>query len=121
MLRFFYAAKAANLQSIDSLEFQYNSRYINEAGNGKDVLGAVQFGKQVAAAVIEWSKQDGSGNAGIPYTPLGEGYWEPTPPAFAQAAVPGWGNNKTILPGSIKNTLPGAPTVFSKDPRLTFL
>jgi hypothetical protein len=115
MLRFFYSAKAANLQSIDSLEHIYINKYINEAGNGKDVPGAIQFGKLLALAVIEWSKQDGSNNAGIPYTPLGEGYWEPTPPGFGPAAVPGWGNNKPIISGSQNNTIPNAPTAFSKD------
>ena len=115
MLRFFYSAKASNLQSIDSLEHIYDNKYINQAGNGRDVPGAVQYGKQVAEAVIEWSKQDGSNNAGIPYTPLGEGYWEPTPPGFGAAAVPGWGNNRPVISGSQLNTIPSAPVAFSKD------
>jgi hypothetical protein len=113
MLRFFYIAKIANLQSIDSLEQKYFNRYRTETNNTTDLPAAVQFGKQVAAAVIEWSLQDGSANAAIPYTPLGEGYWEPTPAGFATAAVPGWGNNRTILPGSIHNTIPAAPIAFS--------
>jgi hypothetical protein len=114
MLRFFYSAKASNLQSIDSLEHIYDNKYINQAGNGRDVPGAVQYGKQVAEAVIEWSKLDGSNNAGISYTQLGEGYWEPTPPGFGPAAVPGWGNNRPVISGSQHNTIPAAPVAFSK-------
>jgi hypothetical protein len=51
---------------------------------------------------------------------LGEGYWEPTPVALAAANMPGWGNNKTVLPGSITGTLPAAPLTFSKDPGTAF-
>lgn len=114
MLRFFYSAKPANIQSIDSLEQVYASVYQAENKNA-DLSSSIQFGKQVAAAIIDWSKTDGAANANIPYTPLGEGYWEPTPSTFAAANVPGWGNNRTILPGSITNTIPGAPLSFSKD------
>jgi hypothetical protein len=113
MLRFFYASKNANIVSIDSLEQVYENKY-NLEEKQTDVAGAVQYGRQIASAVIEWSKQDGSSNASIPYTPLGEGYWEPTPPGFAAANVPGWGNNRTILNGSITGTLPPPPVTFSK-------
>ena len=113
MLRFFYPAKPENVQRIDSLEAAWLAKYKQETNPAAELDAAVQFGKQVAAAVIEWSKQDGAAAAGIPYTELGEGYWEPTPPAFAAANVPGWGNNRTILTGSIQHTLPAAPTPFS--------
>jgi len=83
--------------------------------NNFDIDAYVQYGKKVAAAVIELSKTDGASNAAVPYTPLGEGYWEPTAPAYAAAAVPGWANNRTILPGSTNNTTPAAPLVFSKE------
>lgn len=111
MLRFFYPAKPENVQRIDSLEAAWFARYKKEVTPADNLDAAVQFGKQVAHAVIEWSKQDGAGNANIPYTPLGEGYWEPTGPAPAN--VPGWGNNRTILSGSIANTIPAAPIPFS--------
>ncbi len=120
MLRSFYSAKAANIQSIDSLEQVYFIKYSTEVNNAPDMQAAVQFGKQVATAVIEYSKTDGSDNAAISYSILGEGYWEPTPPAFASPAVPGWGNNRTILQGSINNTIPAAPTTFSKDAGTAF-
>lgn len=113
MLRFFYPAKPENVQRIDSLEAAWLAKYQDEVTPATDLDEAVQFGKQVARAVIEWSKQDGADAANIPYTPLGEGYWEPTGPAPAN--VPGWANNRTILAGSINNTIPDAPTAFSKN------
>jgi hypothetical protein len=118
MLRYFYPAKPENVQRIDSLEQAWFDKYSDAANPATDLAAAVQFGKQVAQAVIEWSKQDGADAANIPYTPLGEGYWEPT--SAAPANVPGWGNNRTILPGSINNTIPAAPTAFSKESSTPF-
>ena len=120
MLRFFYAAKTENLQSIDSLEQLYVLKYNKKAGKGFNLEASGQFGKHVAAAVIEWSKQDGAANANIPYTPLGEGFWEPTPNGYAAANVPGWGNNKTILKESIQIDPCPAPPAFSKVPGSPF-
>jgi len=120
MLRFFYAANPVNLQRIDSLEDVYNAKYSVEVKNEVELQKAVTFGKQIATAVIEWSKLDGADGAAIPYTLLGEGYWEPTPNMFAAANLPGWGNNRTILPTSISNTLPPAPIVFSAEPGTPF-
>ncbi len=118
MLRFFYPAKPENVQRIDSLEQVWLNRYTAEANPATDLAAAMQFGKQVAQTVIEWSKQDGAANANIPYTPLGEGYWEPT--SSAPANVPGWADNRTILPGSIDNTQPAAPLTFSAVPGSPF-
>lgn len=115
MFRYFYAGKEANFVTIDSLETAYKNKYMSEITNNFDGQESIQYGKDIAAAVIELSKHDGASNASIPYTPLGEGYWEPTAPGFAAAAVPGWGNNRTILPGSINNTTPANTLPFSKD------
>jgi len=115
MLRFFYSAKPENIASIDSLEQVYFAKFVDGVNKNIDLDASVEYGKQVAASIIEWSKEDGSGNANIPYTPLGEGYWEPTPAAFAAANLPGWRNNRTILPESIAGTMPEAPIAFSKD------
>ncbi len=113
MLRYFYTGKASNTGVIDSLELGYKTKYDAETKNNFDLNASVQYGKSIAAAIIDWARQDGASAASIPYTPLGAGYWEPTPPSFGQPAVPGWGNNRTILPGSINNTLPPAPASFS--------
>ena len=98
----------------------YYNKYGIEVNNANDLDEAVAYGKAIAAAVIEWSKLDGANQANSPYTLLGEGYWEPTPPGFASANVPGWGNNRTILPASLDNTIPAAPIPFSADPGSPF-
>ncbi|MEJ0081359.1 MAG: hypothetical protein WDM78_10545 [Puia sp.] len=48
--------------------------------------------------------------------PVGPGSWVPTPPAFAAASTPYWGNNRPIISGSIMNTQPNAPVAYSEDP-----
>ena len=52
---------------------------------------------------------------------LGPGLWVPTPPAFAPASTPYWGNNRPIIPGDIHNTQPGPPVTYSKTPGLRFI
>ena len=118
MLRYFYPAKPANLARIDSMEQAWQARYAGQVVPAGDIDDAVAFGRAVAAAVITWSALDGADAANIPYTPLGEGYWKPLPNTSAN--VPGWGNNRTILPGSILNTLPPAPVPFSPHPGSPF-
>jgi hypothetical protein len=113
MLRYYYQGNPANLTSIDSLEEIYANKYLGEIKDQEAVNEAVAFGKKVATQVFDWSKLDGASNASIPYTPKGEGYWEPTAPAFANALVPGWGNNRTLLAGSLNGTMPPAPLPFS--------
>ncbi len=66
-------------------------------------------------------KQNGYLHASDAYTaPTGPGLWVPTPPAFANASTPYWGNLRTIVPGSIINTQPGASTPYSTDPTSDF-
>ena len=118
MLRFFYVSNPENIASIDSLEQVYFDKFNAAANKSFNLEASVAYGKQVAAIVIEWSKEDGADHANIPYTPLGEGYWEPT--SAAAANMPGWADNKTMLPGSITGTIPVAPISFSKDPGSSF-
>lgn len=119
MFRFFYGAKPAHLASIDSLEQVYVSKYEEMKAQGFDLQASSQLGKELAAATILISKSDGAANASIPYTPLGYGYWEPTSPG-ATAAVPGWGNNKTIADGSITGLNCPSPPAFSTNSSSAF-
>jgi hypothetical protein len=59
MLRFFYSAKPENIASIDSLEQAYFTKFTAIANKNFDLDASVDFGKQSAATIIEWSKQDG--------------------------------------------------------------
>ncbi len=120
MMRAWYSGNTANIQRIDSLEVVYQDRFTGEEKNSQKLEISRNWGRQVAASVIRWSETDGATLASIPYSLLGEGYWEPTPPAFANALLAGWGNNRSIVPGSIMETIPAAPIAFSKIPGTPF-
>ena len=120
MLRYFYPAKAANLASIDSLENAYKERYAAELAPAFDMDTAISFGKAIASVIIEWSKKDEAVNANIPYLVQAAGYWEPTAPAYAAAAVPAWGLNKPILASSDLNAMPPSPISFSPEVNTPF-
>jgi hypothetical protein len=113
---FFPNTSVANRASIDSLETALNSVYLTQVNN-EEFQRSVQFGKTVAQLIFDWSKTDGSANANAPYTPpVGPGLWAPTPPAFAAAAVPYWGNNRLLVQGSLDGSTPPAPPTYSTDP-----
>ena len=120
MMRYFYNSNPANLTLIDSLEDAWHSRFIAVAPAGIRFDASLDYGRDLASAVIEWSKQDGSVDANIPYSLLGEGFWEKTPVAFAAANMPGWGNNRPMIPGSLNGTMPAPPPAFSKEPGSAF-
>ena len=112
-------ASAADKAAIDSLE---SALYQSFSGEQSDVLArSVAFGKAVAAAVFNWAETDGSKTVYPAWVlPTGPGKWKPTPPANAAPASPYWGNNRTVITGSIDNTAPPAPTAYSEDPGSDF-
>jgi hypothetical protein len=121
MNRFFFpTTSAANKISMDSLEAALNAQYQTDI-NAEEFQRSVQFGKDVAQKVITWSNTDGADHGFDAYTlPIGPGLWVPTPPSFAIANAPYWGNNRTIVPGSIDDALPPPPTTYSEDPSSVF-
>ncbi|WP_164851259.1 vanadium-dependent haloperoxidase [Larkinella soli] len=112
---FFTTTSAANKASMDSLETALLNEY-RKVRTNEELARSETFGKQIAAAVLDWAKTDGNDNT-TPYTPpTGDGLWVPTPPANAAAAFPNWGKNRPLVKGSDAGADPGAPTPFSKDP-----
>lgn len=117
---FFPNASNADKMAIDSLESALQASFAATESHAV-ISKSIAFGKSVAAAVFNWCETDGYKNAGAPYTPpTGAGMWEATPPAFAGAASPYWGNNRTIVAGSINGTQPEAPIPYSTDPQSAF-
>lgn len=113
-------ASAADKGAIDSLEIALKNDFLVTNTTEKIDL-SIQFGKAVAAAIFNWSETDGYKNANGAYTPpTGPGLWKPTAPAYAAAATPYWGNNRTVISGSIINTQPTAPVSYSADPGSSF-
>ncbi|CCH53167.1 hypothetical protein BN8_02240 [Fibrisoma limi BUZ 3] len=116
MSRNFYpTTSAANKAAIDSLEAANTVLYQKDR-SVDELARSAAFGKQIAAAIFEWSKTDGN-DVNTPYTPpVGAGLWVPTPPALAAAALPHWGKMRPIVSGSDTGADQGAPTVYSTDP-----
>jgi hypothetical protein len=117
---FFPNASAADKAAIDSLENALNQEFLQSEPLSV-ITRSAQFGKDVATAVFNWAETDGYKNANAAYTPpVGAGLWKPTPTAFGPAATPYWGNNRTIITGSIAQTGTPAPAAYSTDPNSSF-
>lgn len=111
--------------AIDAMEANIRARYVRDLP--PDVVRrSLVRGRAVAAAIFEWSKQDG-GHEGYFYNfpityrePVGEGLWMPTPPKFQRAMQPFWGDNRPmLLPDSDACAL-SAPPAYSTDPASDF-
>ena len=113
---FFPNASDDNKRTINELEKKLNEIYKTEAG-AEVFERSVKFGQEVAQLVFAWSKTDGYSNANAPYVPpVGPGLWAPTPPTFAAAFGPYWGNNRLFVPGSLDGIAPSTPPTYSTDP-----
>ncbi len=100
----FPTTSAANLAAIDQLETSLNTA--SDSVSPVLVADSVSWGKDVAAAILQWSASDG-GHEGylrnfpssyIP--PQGPGLWVPTAPGFQGALQPYWGQNRTFAVSS---------------------
>ena len=113
-------ASVADKASIDSLELALKNEFLGSQSS-EVITNSTQFGQEVASIVFDWSETDGYKNANDPYTiSIGEGFWKPTPPAFANPATPYWGNNRTIIKGSTLGAIAENPTEYSIDPSSEF-
>ena len=113
-------ANAVDKAAIDSLENALNAFYLSTQPMAEIALSD-SFGKAIASAVFNWSETDGYKNDAALYTPpAGQGLWVPTPPAYAPASTPYFGNNRPIIAASGYNTQPGPPIPYSEDPASAF-
>lgn len=113
-------ANAADKAAVDSLEAALKQEFL--IAEPADIINSSEhFGKSVAIAVFNWAETDGYKNSSNPYTvPVGAGIWKPTPPAFAFPSTPYWGNNRTIITGSLNNTSVNGLPAYSTDPESPF-
>jgi hypothetical protein len=121
MLRTFYANTPGGIARIDSLENVYVQNFESAGYTQTGIAAGTTFGKEIAQAIIEYAKTDGFSTPRSPYVlPVGDGLWEPTPPALAAAAAPYLGLNRTFVPGNISNIMPTPPVAFSTNPSSAF-
>jgi hypothetical protein len=111
---FFPGTSAENKAAIDALETANNAIYQAQVP-ADEFNRSVELGKQIAAAVFEWSKSDGWDNAAPYILPVGIGLWVPTPPALAPAALPNWGKCRPLVAGSDDGADQGAPIAYDTD------
>ncbi len=113
--RLFAHGGASVRGAIDALELSIRTRYKTETP--LDVVRrSTARGREVAAAIFAWSKQDG-GHEGYMFNfprtyqpPQGEGLWVTTPPAHQRAMQPFWGANRAFaMPSSDACALPPPP------------
>jgi hypothetical protein len=113
-------AGAADKAAIDSLETALKQEFFT-IHTAAIISHSEDFGKAVATAVFNWAETDGYKNANAPYTlPAGTGIWKPTAPAFAAPSTPYWGNNRTIIQGSLNNTAVTSLPAYSTDTASAF-
>jgi hypothetical protein len=111
----FPATNSFNKAAIDSLENVLRISFSKETDSAT-IDRSASFGKQIAQTIYNWAETDGYRFSSEPYTaPSGPGKWEPTPPSYAKASTPYWGSLRTIVKGSIDNTQPPAPPLYSED------
>ena len=97
------AAHDVLVYEIPTQQAFFDSRYaasLASIPDGAAKTNGIVIGQAAAAAILALRSSDGS-TAPMPYTPgTGLGVWQPTPPAFLPANVPGWGN---VTPFTLKS------------------
>ncbi|SFE08178.1 PAP2 superfamily protein [Chitinophaga sp. CF118] len=118
-------ANAANLALITQLEIDNLEAYSDSCAQ-EEIIRSVNFGRQVAGSIYQWSTSDG-GKDGYANTfppeyvpPVGPGLWVSTPPAFQPAMLPYWGNNRPIIRANTSDSAGIRPPVYSTDTTSVF-
>ena len=112
----FAGASAVNKQRMNELEASLQAQYAAEV-DATTLQRSVDFGRAVAAAVWAWAQGDGTAQMPSPASyviPTGLGYWEKTPPAFANPANPFHHMRRPMVVGSHDGArAPALPFAFS--------
>jgi hypothetical protein len=114
-------ASPASLEAIDALEQAFAAAFQARVPAVVSARSVAQ-GRAVTAAVLAWAATDGfAALNNCPYTPpVGPGLWEPTPPAFAPALQPCWGQLRPLVLASGDECAPPPPPAYSEDPASEF-
>jgi hypothetical protein len=121
----FANSSPALISAIDSLEADFTNKF-QANSNDEALQNAIDFGREIAMAIFEWSKIDGGHEAYKNITsasyspPTGTGLWIPTFPAFSQPFHPFWGNNRSFIPNLVAKTSVPPPPEYSESPESDF-
>ncbi len=128
----FSNASAENKARIDLLErtlpVKYGRDFDPSAVTAEISIRSETFGKLMAMALMTWARTDGGHEAWgpprrtrAPYVPpSGTGQWSATPPAFAPALLPWWGENRPFALKQPSDCLAPPPPAYSEDPASAF-
>ena len=118
----FPTASAENKGRMDLLErsipLKYNADFDPAAVTPEITNRSQSFGKLMAMALMTWARTDGGHEGWAPLRrdqktyipPGGAGQWSATPPAFAPALLPYWGDNRPfVLPQADACPAPAYP------------
>jgi hypothetical protein len=123
--KFFVTTSAANKVTIDSLENYFNAQALANF-NTVIVNNSITYGRNVADAIYNWSATDAVGHEGylknvdpnyVP--PTGPGKWIPTPPLFAPAVQPHWGDVRPFVAQNPNIWMPN-PLTYSLSPQSNY-
>jgi hypothetical protein len=125
MKKMYSTASAENMEALDALRHQYNSKYIATMTQ-ETYDRSVNYGNTIAEQVYAYSATDGQEfgyqtnfpSSYIP--PTGPGFWVPTPPAFQPAMQPYWGSVRPFISDNITMTQPPVPIAYSSSPTSAF-
>ncbi len=117
---------AFDLSSVNQLEAANLATFPADL-SPDDLHRSMDFGRQIAEIIFEWSNTDGTMAPGgglafcAPYIPSGlPGTWVPTPPGFFPAAGACQGDLRPFLPGFSQVPLPAPPPPYSAEPGSAF-
>jgi PAP2 superfamily len=120
-------ASAENKARIDLLERNMALRHSQDFDPGSltpEITNRSEtFGRLMAMAIMTWARTDGGHEAWGPLRrdqaryipPGGAGQWSATPPAFAPALLPRWGDNRTFVLRNAKECPAPPPPAYSED------
>ena len=123
----FSNASAENKARIDLLErnlpIKYGQDFDPVAVTAEIQNRSQTFGKLMAMALMTWARTDGGHEAWGPLRrtrqpyvpPSGAGQWSATPPAFAPALLPWWGENRPFVLKQAGDCPAPEPPAYSED------
>ncbi len=123
----FSNASAENKARIETLERGLPLKYTQDFDPNSvtpDISNRSEtFGKLMAMAIMTWARTDGGHEAWGPIRrsqanyvpPSGSGKWSATPPAFASALLPYWGQNRPMVLKTAADCPAPPPPAYSEE------
>lgn len=124
ILMYLFSDATPEVQALATAQFDAMHAEYEQILSTEVLQRSEAYGQLVASIIRVCADQDGyATNHNCAYTPpVGEGLWEPTPPAFAPNPLePCWGQQRPfVLDDAGVQCFPDAPPAYSTDPSSQF-